>query len=735
MPSEQPLPWYRTARRWGQTNLVEIDPLRYDPAWWRAHWRRTRVQGVIVNAGGIVAYYPSRFPLHQRADTLGERDLYGEIVAQAREDGLRVIARMDSNRVSDAFREAHPDWMCVDGGGAPYRLADKFVTCINSAYYTDYLPGVMTEIIERSRPDGFSDNSWAGLPREKICHCRNCRDGFAAETGGLALPDAADWTKEAYRRWVAWNYRRRTEVWELNNRVTQAAGGPDCVWSGMISGDVLNNCNRFIDLREILRRTPIVMLDHQRRSPLDGFEQNTEAGKRLHGLAGWDTPIPESMPQYQLGAPAFRLAAMPAAEVRLWSSAAFAGGIQPWWHHIGSAHEDRRQYATAEPIFRWHEANEDVLFDRRPVADVGVVWSQLNHDAAGRDRAQERTMHPYRGAVKALNRAGLTFLPVHADDIGASVGRVGALLLPNVAVLTDEQARAVRAFAAAGGGVVATGDTGLLNENGAERADYALGELFGVHRRPGTQPGTLGDIGPADLNIENSSRHTFLRLRPELSPVGYKEGVAPPVVGGGRHAVLAGLEDTDIVPFGGLLPDIAVEADVAVLATFVPDFPIFPPETSWMRRPRTEQPALCVRDRLVWVAADLDRCLARDDHPEHALLLANAVRAALGRAPTVELAGAHGCVSASLYEQEGRWVLHLHNDALTSRVPGRQDRFLPIGPVSVRLRVPAGAGAPGTVELRVAGTRTAATAADGFVVFEVAQIMDHEVAVVGWGGS
>ena len=80
-------PWYRTALRWGQTNLVEIDPSRYDDRWWREHWRRTRVQGVIVNAGGIVAYYPSRFPLHHRAVALGDRDLYGEIIKSARAEG------------------------------------------------------------------------------------------------------------------------------------------------------------------------------------------------------------------------------------------------------------------------------------------------------------------------------------------------------------------------------------------------------------------------------------------------------------------------------------------------------------------------------------------------------------------------------------------------------------------------------------------------------------------------
>jgi len=64
---DQRAPWYRRALRWGQTNITERDPARYDIAWWREYWKRTQVQGVIINAGGIVAYYPSKFPLHRRA--------------------------------------------------------------------------------------------------------------------------------------------------------------------------------------------------------------------------------------------------------------------------------------------------------------------------------------------------------------------------------------------------------------------------------------------------------------------------------------------------------------------------------------------------------------------------------------------------------------------------------------------------------------------------------------------
>src|ERR1041385_8279506 len=97
------VPWYRRVARWGQTNITERDPGRYDIAWWRGYWRRTEIQGVIINAGGIVAYYPSKFTLHRRAQFLDGRDLFGDLTRAAHEDGLAVLARMDSNRAHADF--------------------------------------------------------------------------------------------------------------------------------------------------------------------------------------------------------------------------------------------------------------------------------------------------------------------------------------------------------------------------------------------------------------------------------------------------------------------------------------------------------------------------------------------------------------------------------------------------------------------------------------------------------
>ena len=146
-----------------------------------------------------------------------------------------------------------------------------------------------------------------------------------------------------------------------------------------------------------------MLLDHQARTDATGFQQNGDTGKLVHGLLGWDKLMPESMAMYQAGRPTFRLAAKPAAEARMWMIEGMAGGIQPWWHHIGAFHEDRRAYHTAEPIMRWHEANEQYLVNRQPVAAVGVVWSQRNTDFYGRDEAAELVDAPYRG-VEELDR-------------------------------------------------------------------------------------------------------------------------------------------------------------------------------------------------------------------------------------------------------------------------------------------------------------------------------------------
>jgi len=723
------VPWYRMVKRWGQTNITEKDPENYDVAWWRKHWKETYIQGVIINAGGIVAYYPSKVPFHRQAQYLGNRDLFGDLCRAAHEDGLAVFARMDSNRAHEEFYRAHPDWFATDADGNPYKAGELFIACVNSPYYQQHIPSILTEISGLYHPEGFTDNSWSGLNSGSICFCANCKRSFRENTG-YELPRSRNWDDRVYREWIRWNYDRRLEIWDLNNRTAKTAGGPNCIWSGMNSGSVIQQSESFRDLKEICRRADVIMLDSQARSDSGGFQQNADSGKLIHGLLGWDKLVPESMAMYQAGRPTFRLASKPVPEARMWMFEGMAGGIQPWWHYVGAYHEDRRIYHTPAPVFGWHKANEEFLVNREPIATVGVMWSQENTDFYGRDEAEALVELPWRGITQALIRARIPYIPVHADHIDRESGHLSLLILPNLGAMSHDQVEGVQRFVDGGGGVIATGETSLFNEWGEPGQDYALGKLLGVHKE---KPQTANQGNTLRERVAETY-HTYLRLKPELrkSTDGPHTGLEPPVKGE-RHPVFKGLDETDIISFGGHLDPLVIDPGAEVMMTFIPQFPIYPPETAWMREPLTGIPGLILNNspgggRIAFMPADIDRQFARYNLPDHGNLLANLIRWTAKDNIPIDLQCA-GLIDCNLYHQPGRLVLHLVN--LTSAGTWRQpvEEFIPVGPVRIRIRL-AGDVQGRNLQLLVSDQKVSPVKENDWIGFTINSISDHEVAVI-----
>ena len=126
---------------------------------------------------------PAKVPLHRQAQFLEGRDLFGDLCRAAHEDGLVVFARMDSNRAHEEFYKAHPDWFAIDAEGKPYKAGELYITCVNSPYYNEHIPAILTEIAKLYHPEGFTDNSWSGLGRDSICYCENCKKSFREKTG------------------------------------------------------------------------------------------------------------------------------------------------------------------------------------------------------------------------------------------------------------------------------------------------------------------------------------------------------------------------------------------------------------------------------------------------------------------------------------------------------------------------------------------------------------------------
>lgn len=702
---ENTVPWYRRTQRWGQTNLTENDPARFDLAWWRAHWKRTRVQGVIVNAGGIVAYYPSALPQH-RASSLGERDLLGEISAAAREDGLAVVARMDSNRVLEPFFRLHPDWICQDIQGQPYRVREYYVTCVHSPYYQEYVPSILREIAARIRPEGFADNSWSGLGRDSICYCPHCVRGFK-DRSGQALPRAKDWDDPVWLEWLAWNKQRRLDLWDLNNRVAREAGGPDCLWAGMARGSLMGQSSGFRDLKGLADRSKVVFLDYQGRDKNTGFSANGDAGRLWHDLAGWDTLIPESMAMYQILPPAFRLSARPEPEAHLWMFEGIAAGIQPWWHHIGSVQEDKRQFETAAPVFQWHEKNQAYLKDRSPLAPVAILWNQENYEFYGRDEAGSLVEEPFQGWAQALVRARIPYRILHVDHLARESAGLQAVILPNLAALTDSQCESLKTFVAGDKGLIASGDSGRYDENGKMRPEFPLRALLGL-KLVGA-----GRLQPEKLSQDwdRHAHHHYFRMDEQ-----------------GRPEFLAGLEGTGILAFGGALNPVEPSGAAAHLA-YVPAFPVFPPESAFPGPSDPARQGIYTQDhpgggRTAYLAADFDRCFARMKLPDHATLLAGLARwACRGNLP-LEVKGA-GLLDCHLYRQGPKLILHLVN---LGQISNPADQWMPAGPFEVALRPPQGMDVSKARSL-VSGLALATEVHAGSILLKLDTIKAHEVLV------
>ncbi len=146
-----------------------------------------------------------------------------------------------------------------------------------------------------------------------------------------------------------------------------------------------------------------------------------------------------------------------------------------------------------------------------------------------------------------------------------------------------------------------------------------------------------------------------------------------------------GFEETDILSFGGTLGYLKVDGTASVIMTFIPPFPIYPPETSWMREPGTNIPGLILNKLaesgnslsfLPTLTGSLPAITCRT--MATSLLILSG-----GRPVTIYLfrSESPGLIDCSMYRKKNSLILHLVN--LTSAATWSQpvDEYIPVGPV------------------------------------------------------
>lgn len=688
--------WFDRPMRWAQLTLAENDPGRFDPAFWLDYFRRVHADAACLSAGGCVAYYPTRIPYHHRSAWMKEGDdPFGELLAGCRKLGMVVIARVDPHSCrEDAFR-AHPEWVAVDAEGKPrphWATPGRWVTCALGPYNFEFMTEVIREIMTLYRVDGIFANRWSG---SGMCYCEHCRRTFR-EYCGLDLPRTDDPRDPSRRQYILWRQQRLFELWRLWDGEIRRIN-PNACFIPNTGGGALSE----LDMKTVGELAPTLMADRQARRGLMLPWANGKSAKEYRATLGRKPVV--GIFSVGLEEPyRWKDSVQSEAEIRIWVADGIAHGMRPWFTKFCGVVHDPRWLRVVEQIYDWHWRSERYLRNEESLAQVGLVYSQQTAAFYGGPRAQEKVEQHILGAYHALVEARIPFDMVHDRTLDPErIARYRVLILPNVAALSEEQCRQLRAYVERGGGLVATFETSLYDEWGAPRRDFGLADLFGAS----FQGRSEGPMRNAYLRLEHGTRHPLLRGL-EAAP-----------------RIIHGVWRLEVRPHERL-------ADPPV--TLIPAYPDLPMEEVYPRVEKTDIPEVYLREfgrgRVAYFPWDIDRTFWEVMSPDHGRLFANAVDWAAGQERPVIVEGP-GVLDLAYWRQQNSVTLHLVNLTNPMMMKGPYREVVPVGPQRVRMKLPAGSRAR-DVRLLVAGGRPAWRQRGEWVEVTLTSIGVHEVLAV-----
>ena len=690
--------WIDRPMRWAQLTLVEDDPVKFDLSFWLDYFRRTHSDAVCLSAGGCVAYYPTQVPFHHRSAWLGDRDVLGELIAGCRRLGMVVIARTDPHATYDDVQAAHPDWIAVGADGQPRRhwaSPEMWVTCGLGPYNFEFMTEVKREIAARYRVDGIFINRWNG---SGMCYCEHCRANFRAATGH-ELPRSTN--PERQPEYLLWRQQRVFELWRRWDAEVRKINPDACVIPNTGGG-----ASSRLDMKRIGELAPMMVADRQARSGLmppwaigmNAKEYRATLGRKpVVGLFG--VGVEEA---YR-----WKDSVQNGDEIRLWVADLVANGMRPWFSKFAGALHDERWLEPVEDVYKWCHGVERYLRNERPLARVGLVYSQQTAWFYAGDRVRERIEDPELGWYQALIEARVPFEMVHDRLLDPEhLAPFKTLLLPNIAALSDTQCAQLGDFVRRGGGLVATYETSLFDEKGGRRADFGLADLFGV---------SFVD------HVDGPVRNAYLRLEHETAR---------------GHPLLRGLEDAPRIIHGAW--QLEVKARVPFPnppVTLIPAYPDLPMEKVYVRQPKTDLPQAFLREvgtgRVAYFPWDIDRTFWEVLAVDHFKLLRNAVAWATNEDPPVTVVGP-GVLDVTVWRQKDSLTVHLVNLTNPMMMKGPVRELLPVGEQRVRLRLPDGRS-PRGLRLLVSNTVPPFRQSGGWLELAVPSIKAHEVIAVDLG--
>ena len=407
----------------------------------------------LLNAGGILSFYPTDLAFQTRNPLLSQRpsgDLFGDAVAAARARGLEVIARLDMSKVSEHIASEHPEWLYRHNDGSPQVYNSFHSTCPNGQYYQERSLDVVDEILSRYDVRGiflnwflFNEHDYHGREHGP-CHCVNCQEAFSEFSGGLELPE--DSQSERYPMWKEFTARTLARLSaKISDHVS--ASRPDV---GVV----------------IRRDAPIVYIEGNnafRGTPdKDFWPFATAEAVSATRSSREDVSVLVNACSF-VDAP-YRLAAEEPAQFAQYLIQGISRGGNPSLFVLGAPGRGpvETTFDAGVEVARHHASHRAVYKDLRSTATVGLIRPSV---ASAGSRGHRQSVEEFRGIYQTLLEHHVCFDVIDLDALEnpGLLERYTLVILPNLGSMAGS-ASTVDNFISQGGNVLTTGSSGLSDE-------------------------------------------------------------------------------------------------------------------------------------------------------------------------------------------------------------------------------------------------------------------------------
>lgn len=450
--------WWQTHPwRMVQTNLRETDMADIDAEQFAKELDEFGATVVNLNAGGILASYPSRLPYHTVSSYLTGSSLK-EILAACHRRNIRVIARMDFSKIPAAVYAQHPDWAFRKADGSIVEQNGFVQTCQNSPYQTEKVPEILRELLSEHDFDGVYCNMSGFIATDYhgnvhgFCTCEHCRNGFR-EAFGMEAPTVLDMKNPVTMRYMGFQSACSRRNREAMNRLIKAI-----------------NPEIALDKVDFLRTESHSELDvpiwvysaSSNARQTVGPERTTVCDNAIVDYMGFRYRHSSICPE--------------AMALRQWQNVANAGSCSLYIVGRLDNHRDRSSLAPTQAVFQFHRAHQELLSGLQSDARVLLVCK----DRQGRSDAESY------GWIRALTASHVPFDECKLSAVTPTLlEREQVVILAEVQSLKPEQAAMLNGFCECGGTVVVSGEVGLARLN-----PEFLGVTLG-RRRTGATASTL----------------------------------------------------------------------------------------------------------------------------------------------------------------------------------------------------------------------------------------------------